>query len=123
MKSWFVRVPPKSRQSVRAQIRFLGKIAKERIMSKKIKANEYSAEFKENAVRRTRMRGKTVASVAMELKIPAWKLRNWIGEEKEKLERSSDLDEMTRLHNEVARLKQENEILKKAAAYFARSLQ
>lgn len=92
-------------------------------MSKKIKANEYSAEFKENAVRRTRMRGKTVASVAMELKIPAWKLRNWIGEEKEKLERSSDLDEMTRLHNEVARLKQENEILKKAAAYFARSLQ
>jgi len=92
-------------------------------MTKKIKANEYSTEFKENAVRRTRMRGKTVASVAMELKIPAWKLRNWIGEEKEKLERSSDLDEMTRLHNEVARLKQENEILKKAAAYFARSLQ
>jgi len=92
-------------------------------MTKKIKANEYSIEFKENAVRRTRMRGKTVASVAMELKIPAWKLRNWIGEEKEKLERSSDLDEMTRLHNEVARLKQENEILKKAAAYFARSLQ
>lgn len=92
-------------------------------MTKKIKANEYSIEFKENAVRRTRMRGKTVASVAMELKIPAWKLRNWIGDAKDKLERSSDLDEMTRLHNEVARLKEENEILKKAAAYFAKSLQ
>lgn len=105
------------------KIRFFGKIAKERSMTKKNKSNEYSIEFKENAVRRTKVRGKTVVSVAMELKIPAWKLRNWIGEAKEKLERSSDLDELTRLHNENARLKQEVEILKKAAAYFAKSLQ
>lgn len=92
-------------------------------MTKKNKPNEYTEEFKESAVRRTKVRGKTVASVAMELKIPAWKLRNWIGEAKEKLERSSDLDELARLHNENVRLKQEVEILKKAAAYFARTLQ
>lgn len=92
-------------------------------MSQKKKSVEYTLEFQENAVRRTKLPGKTVASVAEELNIPAWRLHNWIRDSKKKLERSSDLDELTKLHNENKRLKEENEILKKAAAYFAKHLQ
>ncbi len=92
-------------------------------MSRKKKTStEYTLEFQESAIRRTKMPGKTVASVAEELKIPAWKLHNWIRDSKQKLERSSDLSELMRLHNENKRLKEELEILKKAAAYFAKHL-
>lgn len=84
---------------------------------------EYTSEFKEKAVRLAQLRGRSVASVAIELRIPAWKLRNWVKESKKKLERSSEIDELIRLQNELKRVKEENEILKKAAAYFARTLQ
>jgi transposase len=92
-------------------------------MTSKMKPIEYTFEFRENAIRLLKRPGRTVASVAQELKIPAWKLRNWVKESKIKLERSSDMDELVRLHNENKRLKEEIEILKKAAAYFAKSLQ
>ena len=93
-------------------------------MTKKIKATAaYSKEFQRNAVYLAQTKGRTVASVATELNVPAWKLRSWIKESKEKLERSTDLDELVRLQRENNRLKEENEILKKAAAYFAKALQ
>ena len=91
-------------------------------MNKK-KASEYTREFKERAVRLSRVPGKSIALVALELGVPAWKLRLWVKESKEKLERSSEVDELIRLQNENRRLKEEVEILKKAAAYFAKSLQ
>lgn len=91
-------------------------------MTKKNTSTKYSKEFQENAVRLSKLPGRTVASVAEELKIPAWRLHNWVKESKKKLERSSDLDELVRLHNENKRLKDENEFLKKAAAYFAKTL-
>lgn len=91
-------------------------------MTSKKKSIRYSKEFQDNAVRLCNLPGRTVASVAVELKIPAWRLHNWIRDSKKKLERSSDLDELVRLHNENKRLKEENEILKKAAAYFAKTL-
>ena len=80
------------------------------------------SEFQERAVRLAQTPGKSIASVAIELGIPAWKLRNWIQESKEKLERHEDLVELVRLQKENQRLKEENEILKKAAAYFAKNL-
>lgn len=82
----------------------------------------YTFEFRERAIKLCRTPGNSIASVALELGIPAWKLRKWITESKKKLERSSDVDELIRLANENKRLKEENEILKKAAAYFAKSL-
>jgi transposase len=91
-------------------------------MTKKKKLTAYTREFQENAVRLTQMSGRTVASVALELKIPAWKLRGWINNSRQKLERSSDVDELLKRDREIARLKEEVEILKKAAAYFAKSL-
>lgn len=80
------------------------------------------SEYQEKAVRLATMPGKTIAGVAKELDIPEWKLRKWVSEAKDKLERSSELDELIRLQNENRRLKEEVEILKKAAAYFAKSL-
>ncbi len=91
-------------------------------MTRQKKSTEYTFEFRENAIRLSKMPGRTVASVAQELKIPAWKLRNWLQESRVKLERSSDMDELVRLQNELKRAKEEIEILKKAAAYFAKSL-
>lgn len=91
-------------------------------MTKKKKPIIYSREFQEDAVRLTRLPGRTIASVALDLKVPAWKLRNWINDSNQKLERSSDVDELIKRDKEIARLKEENEILKKAAAYFAKSL-
>jgi transposase len=91
-------------------------------MSSKRNTVEFTREFQENAVRLTRLKGRTIASVSEELKIPAWKLREWIQESKQKLEKSSELNELLKLYNENKRLKEENEILKKAAAYFAKTL-
>lgn len=92
-------------------------------MTKKVKTITYSKEFQRNAVYLAQSPGRTIASVAQELKMPAWRLRNWIKDSKENLERSSELSELVRLQKENHRLQQENEILKKAAAYFAKSLQ
>lgn len=91
-------------------------------MTGKKKPSEYSREFQENAIRLTNMPGRTVASVAVELKIPAWKLRTWIKNSRDNKERSEDFNELNRLTNEVKSLKEEIEILKKAAAYFAKNL-
>ena len=91
-------------------------------MSRKEKSIRYTPEFQENAIRRTKLPGQTVASVAEDLKIPAWRLHNWIRDSKKNLERSSDLDELLQAHNRIKRLEEEIEILKKATAYFAKHL-
>jgi transposase len=90
-------------------------------MTRKNKQSEYSMEFQDKAVRLCRMPGRSIASVALELKIPAWKLRTWIKNSEEKLERDSELTEIIRLENELKEAREEIEILKKAAAYFAKS--
>ena len=86
------------------------------------KSTAYTAEFRQNAIMRTKLPGSSVASVARELKIPVWTLRDWVKQSRAKLERGSELDDVTRLQREIKRLKEENEILKKAAAYFAKTL-
>lgn len=83
----------------------------------------FHSEYQDQAVRLATTPGKTIAGVAKELDIPEWKLRKWVGEAKEKLERGSEVDELIRLRKELAQAKEEIEILKKAAAYFAKSLQ
>ncbi len=91
-------------------------------MTTRKKPVKYTREFQENAVRLTKLPNRTVASVALELKIPAWKLRLWVKDAQEKLERSYDVDELVRLQNELKQAKEEIVILKKAAAYFAKNL-
>jgi len=90
-------------------------------MAKKQKSSEYTREFQENAVRLTKLPGRSIASVALDLKVPAWKLRSWLQAENKRLERSSEVSELIRLQNELKDAKETIEILKKAAAYFAQS--
>jgi transposase len=91
-------------------------------MTNKKKSAVYTIEFQDSAVRLCKQPNRSVASVAQELKIPAWKLRNWVNESKQKLEESVEVVEITRLEDRILELEEENAILKKAAAYFAKNL-
>jgi transposase-like protein len=90
-------------------------------MTGKKKPAIYTREFQENAVRLSKLPNRTLASVAQELKIPAWKLRNWATESKQQLERSEDVGEIIRLEKALKEAQEEIVILKKAMAYFAKS--
>jgi transposase len=93
---------------------------------KKIPKQEYTAEFKELAVKRVKG-GQSVGAVAKDLGLIEQTLRNWV-----KAAASGKLNgagakvvtpeqmELSRLRAENVRLKRECEILKKATAYFAR---
>ena len=88
----------------------------------------FTREFKLEAVRLVEEEGRTIASVSRELGIGAGLLGRWrkqLAEDggesfpgKGRLKASDD--EIRRLEREVRRLRQENEFLKKTAAYFAR---
>ena len=88
---------------------------------------QFSREFKVEAVKLVLERGVTVTQAARDLDVHVNVLRTWVrahradpahafpGEGQQKPEAA----EMTRLRRDVARLKMERDILKKAAAYFA----
>jgi transposase len=95
---------------------------------KKIPKQAYTAEFKELAVKRVKD-GDSIAIVVKELGLGDQTLRNWVKAAAEgKLKGAGsnlvtpEAMELSRLRAEVARLKRENEIIKKAAAYFARDV-
>jgi transposase len=97
-------------------------------MMKKIPKQEYTIEFKEQAVKQVKM-GKSIGLVAKELGLVEQTLRNWV-----KLAEAGKLNgkgtkvitpeqmDLSRLRAENVRLKRECEILKKATAYFARDV-
>lgn len=92
---------------------------------KKIPKQEYTAEFKELAVKRVQA-GQTVGAVSRELGLIEQTLRNWVkAAAAGKLNAGGKLVtaeqmELSRVRAENIRLRRENEILKKAAAYFAK---
>ena len=88
----------------------------------------YTAEFKELAVKRVK-EGQSVGTVCKELGLSDQTVRNWIKAAAEgKLNGAGgrvvtpEEMELSRLRAENLRLKRENEILKKATAYFARDV-
>jgi transposase len=92
----------------------------------KISKREYTAEFKELAVKRVKA-GQSAGAVAKDLGLIEQTLRNWVkAADAGKLAGvgtkaiTPEQMELSRLRAENIRLKQENEILKKATAYFAR---
>ena len=93
----------------------------------KIPKQAYTAEFKELADKRV-MDGQSVGMVCRELGLSDQTLRNWIKAAAEgKLNGAgrvvtAEEMELSRLRAENLRLKRENEILKKATAYFARDV-
>ena len=94
----------------------------------KIPKQAYTTEFKELAVKRIKD-GQSVSTVCKELGLSDQTLRNWVKATAEGKLRGAGSKEVTpeemelsRLRAESLRLKRENEILKKATAYFARDL-
>jgi transposase len=93
------------------------------------KRRSYSREFKLEAVRLLKLGEKPAADLARELDVPRNQLYKWRDQLLSKdtdtafpghgRRRGSDA-ELARLKREVERLHEENEILKKAARYFAR---
>lgn len=95
----------------------------------KIPKQEYTAEFKELSVKRVKS-GQSIGAVAKDLGLIEQTQRNWVkAADAGKLNGAGgkaitvEQMEFSRLRAENIRLKRENEILKKAAAYFARDVQ
>jgi transposase len=95
---------------------------------RKIPKQAYTTEFKELAVKRV-AEGEAIAKAAKELGLSEQTLRNWVkavaaGKLKgvgSKVVTPEQM-ELSRLRAENVRLKRENEIIKKAAAYFAKDV-
>lgn len=92
------------------------------------KRKRYSGEFKREAVELVVGGGYTVAEASRNLGIPRGMLGRWRKEQIEKQQSAfpgtghqpSETEELRRLRDENRRLKVEREILKKAAAFFAK---
>jgi transposase len=87
---------------------------------------KYRAEFKENAVKRAN-ESDNIAETARELGVKENTLYNWVYQysrtsKPDKAVRTDEhlYDELKRLKKENVRLTEERDLLKKAAAYFAR---
>ncbi len=86
----------------------------------------FTSEFKAEAVRLLEEGGRPLQAVAEELGLHPNQLRTWRNERlaagsAEALARQkAEAAELARLRREVKRLEQENEILKRAAAFFAK---
>lgn len=85
----------------------------------------YPEEFRQEAVRLARSSKEPIRKIAKELGINGQTLANWVhADEIEAGERpgmtKAERAELTRLKRENRILKEEREILKKAAAFFAR---
>ena len=89
---------------------------------------KYPEEFRRDAVELVRTSGRSIIDVATSLGITDSTLHNWLKADREARERANDPDALTESERaELARLRKENielrtdkEILRKAAAYFAR---
>ena len=82
-------------------------------------------EFRQRAVEVARLGDKPVAEIAADLGISDSCLRNWlrqadVDEGRRAGASSAERDELVALRREARTLRLENEILKRAAAYFAR---
>ena len=88
----------------------------------------FSREYKVEAVRLVLERGVSVAQAARDLGLHINSLRKWVRDHQAdphhafpgEGRQTPEAAELTQLRREVARLKMERDILKKAAAYFAK---
>lgn len=87
----------------------------------------FTEEFKAGAVRLVLDEGKTVGAAARDLDLTASSLRNWVeraradrGKGKPGVLTTAEREELGRLRKETRELRMERDILKKAAAFFAK---
>ena len=93
----------------------------------KRKRRSFNAEFKAEAVRLCKVGDRTIGQVARDLDLTETALRGWVkradidaGEGPPGALTTAERDELHRLRRENKRLQMEREILKKAAAFFAK---
>jgi transposase len=91
------------------------------------KRRSFSAEFKAEAVRLCQLGDRSIARVAQDLDLTETALREWVKaaevnatEAPAEALTGAEREELQRLRREVKRLQMEREILKKAAAFFAK---
>ena len=90
------------------------------------KYRKYSKEFQLQAAKLVAEQGYSYDKAAKRLGTTGWSVRNWVrkfqetGELPSKKQSQPKIDEIRQLRKELAQLRMENDILKKAAAYFAR---
>lgn len=93
------------------------------------KLKHYDKEFKAKAVKLALSSSQTISQTAKELGMKETTLYSWVKNNKNTYveqhgESGKDvLDELAKLRRENARLREEREILKKAAAFFAKESQ
>jgi transposase len=86
----------------------------------------FDSEFKEQAVRLVLDEGKSVAAVARDLDLTETALRDWVKRTRANRTQgrtgltTAEREELARLRRENRILQEEREILKKAAAFFAK---
>lgn len=94
-------------------------------MTKKVKT-DYTAEFKESAVSMVIRSEKSTAQIAKDLGVKESTLYTWVSKAKlAKIQSTSPtneqmFNELKRLKKELAEVKEQRDILKKATAYFAK---
>ena len=93
----------------------------------KRKRRAFTPEFKAEAVRLCRVGDRTIRDVARDLDLTETALREWVkradvdaGHGPPGALTTAEREELTRLRRENKRLQMEREILKKAAAFFAK---
>ena len=97
-------------------------------MAQKRTRRRFTAEFKAQAVKRVLDGGKGLTEVATELGVSTGQLSTWrtehlaAGSAEALAARKAEEAEMQRLKREVKRLEDENLILQKAAAFFAKGI-
>jgi transposase len=97
-------------------------------MAERRTRRRFTAEFKAQAVRRVLEGGKPLSEVATELGLSTGQLSTWrteqlaAGSAEALAARRVEEAEMLRLKREVRRLEEENLILRKAAAVFAKGV-
>jgi transposase len=98
--------------------------------------SKYSEEFRRDAVELVRSSGRTLREVGRELGVNHETLRNWVNAAKRADQQGGsgghgsgadevspgEREELRRLRRKVAELELEKEILRKAAAYFAKEM-
>ena len=91
------------------------------------KRRYFSDEFKADAVRLCQLGDRSVAKVAMDLDVSDGSLRQWLKQAEADASpvptatlTTAEREELSALRKRVRRLQMEREILKKAAAFFAK---